>query len=574
MALALSEEQLVKLNKKDILQLLLESMAQEKELRSQLAVLTDELKRTNQQMQVILEKWNLAQANRFGRSSEKMGYDTGTCQQLELAVMYAECFNEAEATVNETPPDEPDMEEVTVTAHKRKKHAGKREEDLKDLPHAEPVISTLTEEELLEQLGPGYRQLKDEVYQRLEFHPSSFEVKEYHICVYVSADGKKFAKAKRPQADLFRNSIATPSLLAGILNYKYVNALPVHRLAQDFKRSEVNISPQVMCNWVIKSSEIYFSLVYDWMKDVLLKQPVVQADETTLKVNRDGRKAGSSSYMWVYITGEHDDSGKKIVLYDYCRTRSTEHLREFLSSYKGILVSDGYQSYHTFSKEQSLTSAGCWTHCRRRFVNAIKAAQKDLPEEALKNSIAYQALARISAIYKLDGSWKERTSEYRMEHRQRILKPLVDEYFDWVKEQIKTCNVLPKSETGEGLSYSINQEKYLRAFLDNRDIPIDNSACERAIRPFCVGRKNWNVIDTVEGAQASAIVYSIAETAKANNLKPYQYFEYLLTELPERISRKKDSTFSLDDLMPWSPKLPMSCRKIKIEHLRPPQRGG
>ena len=385
----------------------------------------------------------------------------------------------------------------------------------------------------------------------------------FTIYVYVSADGKKFAKAKRPQADLFRNSIATPSLLAGILNYKYVNALPVHRLAQDFKRSEVNISPQVMCNWVIKSSEIYFSLVYDWMKDVLLKQPVVQADETTLKVNRDGRKAGSSSYMWVYITGEHDDSGKKIVLYDYCRTRSTEHLREFLSSYKGILVSDGYQSYHTFSKEQSLTSAGCWTHCRRRFVNAIKAAQKDLPEEALKNSIAYQALARISAIYKLDGSWKERTSEYRMEHRQRILKPLVDEYFDWVKEQIKTCNVLPKSETGEGLSYSINQEKYLRAFLDNRDIPIDNSACERAIRPFCVGRKNWNVIDTVEGAQASAIVYSIAETAKANNLKPYQYFEYLLTELPERISRKKDSTFSLDDLMPWSPKLPMSCRKIK-----------
>lgn len=563
MALALSKEQLAKLNKKDILQLLLESMAQEKELRSQLAVLTDELKRTNQQMQVILEKWNLAQANRFGRSSEKMGYDTGTCQQLELAVMYAECFNEAEATVNGTPPDEPDMEEVTVTAHKRKKHAGKREKDLKDLPHAEPVISTLTEEELLEQLGPGYRQLKDEVYQRLEFHPSSFEVKEYHICVYVSADGKKFAKAKRPQADLFRNSIATPSLLAGILNYKYVNALPVHRLAQDFKRSEVNISPQVMCNWVIKSSEIYFSLVYDWMKDVLLKQTVVQADETTLKVNRDGRKAGSSSYMWVYITGEHDDSGKKIVLYDYCRTRSTEHLREFLSSYKGILVSDGYQSYHTFSKEQSLTSAGCWTHCRRRFVNAIKAAQKDLPEEALKNSIAYQALARISAIYKLDGSWKERTSEYRMEHRQRILKPLVDEYFDWVKEQIKTCNVLPKSETGEGLSYSINQEKYLRAFLDNRDIPIDNSACERAIRPFCVGRKNWNVIDTVEGAQASAIVYSIAETAKANNLKPYQYFEYLLTELPERISRKKDSTFSLDDLMPWSPKLPMSCRKIK-----------
>ncbi|MBR9941271.1 IS66 family transposase [Lachnospiraceae bacterium Marseille-Q4251] len=299
------------------------------------------------------------------------------------------------------------------------------------------------------------------------------------------------------------------------------------------------------------------------MKEELLKQPVIQADETTLKVNRDGRKAGASSYMWVYITGEHDDSGKKIILYNYCRTRSTEHLRNFLSAYQGTLVSDGYQPYHTFSKEQALASAGCWRHCRRRFVNAIKAAQKDLSEEELKNSIVYQALARISAIYKLDESWKGRSCEYRTEHRRRILKPLVDEYFDWVKEQVKTCSVPPKSETGEGLSYSIHQEKYLRTFLEDGNIPIDNSACERAIRPFCVGRKNWNVIDTVEGAQASAIAYSIAETAKANHLKPYQYFEYLLTELPKRVTQKKDSSFSLDDLMPWSSELPMSCRKIK-----------
>ena len=276
---------------------------------------------------------------------------------------------------------------------------------------------------------------------------------------------------------------------------------------------------------MIKSSEVYFSLVYDWMKEEVLKQPVIQADETTLKVNRDGRKAGASSYMWVYITGEHDDSGKKIILYDYCRTRSTEHLRNFLSAYQGTLVSDGYQPYHTFLEEQ--------------------------------------ALARISAIYKLDESWKGGSCAYRAEHRRRILKPLVDEYFDWVKEQVKACSVLPKSETGEGLSYSIHQEKYLRTFLEDGNIPIDNSACERAIRPFCVGRKNWNVIDTVEGAQASAIAYSIAETAKANHLKPYQYFEYLLTELPKRVTQKKDSSFSLDDLMPWSSELPMSCRKIK-----------
>lgn len=178
-------------------------------------------------MQLLLEKWNLAQTERFGRSSEKMNYDSQTYQQLELAVMYARCFNEAEATAQ-----------------------GK--------PLEEPVYASLSEEELLRQLGPGYRQLPDEVYKRLEFHPASFEVKEYHIGVYVSADGKKFAKARRPQADLFRNSIATPSLLVGILNYKYVNALPIHRLAQEFQRGGVRLSPQVMCGWVIRSNEIYF----------------------------------------------------------------------------------------------------------------------------------------------------------------------------------------------------------------------------------------------------------------------------------------------------------------------------
>jgi hypothetical protein len=228
-----------------------------------------------------------------------------------------------------------------------------------------------------------------------------------------------------------------------------------------------------------------------------------------------------------------------------------------------VLVSDGYQSYHTVGEEKSLVTAGCWAHCRRRFANAIKAASKDLSEEQIRQSIAYQALAQISAIYKLDESWKHRSSEYRKDHRQRILKPLVDDYFQWVREQIREFSVPMESETGEGLSYSINQEKYLRAFLDNGDIPIDNSACERAIRPFCVGRKNWNVVDTIAGAQASAIAYSIAETAKANDLKPYQYYEYLLTELPKRIDAKKNDQFSLEDFMPWSPELPVCCRKIK-----------
>lgn len=561
MEIDFSEQQLNKFTKKDIIQLLLKSLENEKELRLKLDTVTTELQQTNHQLQLLLEKWNLAQAQQFGRSTEKKLVSTDDYEQLELAAMYAQCFNEAEATAGNSEPEEPDMDSVEVSSHKRKKTKGKRDEDLKNIPH-ETFVSELTEEELLEQLGPGYRRLGDDIYKRLEFIPATFKVMEYHVAVYASRDGKNFARATRPTKDLFRNSIATPSLLAAILNYKFVNAMPIYRLSQDFKRNDLSLSSQVMCNWVIKGSEVYLSLIYDELKKHLLEHPVIQADETTLKVTNDGRSAGTSSYMWAYLTGEHDTSGQKIVIYDYQKTRATEHPRDFLSGYKGAIVSDGYISYQVLSKETGMVAAGCFAHCRRRYANAIKAAKKDLSEEQLKNSVAGQALTQIGAIYKLEESWKNESSEYRLEKRQRVLKPLVDEYFRWVKEQQEKNTFLAGSETGEGIKYSINQEPYLREFLNNGDLPIDNSAAERAIRPFCVGRKNWNIVDTIAGAQASAIAYSIAETAKANNLKPYSYFKHLLTELPKRIDKKRNAQFSLDDLMPWSPELPMECRKI------------
>lgn len=557
----LTDSMISKLNKKDIIELLQESRKENRELKEQMNKLAQELQETNQKLQIILEKWNLAQAKRFGASSEKMKYNSEEYQQMELAAMYAEAFNEVDAAQDKDVP-EPAIDDALTVTYTRKKKNGKREEDLSSIPHAEPIFSELTEEELIEKLGEGYIRMQDEIYKRLEFHPASFEVKEYHVAVYKSKDGKRFVRADRPTVDLLRNSIATSSLVAGILNYKYVNGLPVYRLAQDFQRNGVSISHQVMCNWVIRCCERYLSLIYDRMKTELLRHPVIQADETTLKVNRDGRSSSAKSYMWVYITGEFDSSGKHVVIYDYQKTRNAEHVHEFLGDYNGVLVSDGYQSYHQFSKVHETIGSGCWMHCRRRYANAIKAAKTaGASEEGIRKTLAYEALRQISEIYQLENSWKSRDAEYRLDHRKRILKPLVDEYFRWVKEQWQNGSVPPKSETGEGFIYSINQEQYLRAFLDNGEIPIDNGACERAIKPFCVGRKAWNVIDTIEGAQASAIAYSIAETAKANSLKPYQYFEYLLAELPKRVEQTMNEEFTLDDLMPWSDQLPDNCKK-------------
>ena len=198
---------------------------------------------------------------------------------------------------------------------------------------------------------------------------------------------------------------------------------------------------------------------------------------------------------------------------------------------------------------------------RRDYADAVKAADKKDPA-AVKRSAAYQALSRIALIYKLEEALKDLTAQERLQERQTTIKPLVEEYFAWVKQQLEENAVPPKSKTAEGLRYSVNQEEYLKVFLTDGEIPIDNSASERAIRTFCIGKKNWLFHDSVKGAEASAIIYSISETAKLSGLRPYFYFRHLLTELPKRCDKEGNiDPAELDDLLPWSEKLPDECRK-------------
>ena len=235
---------------------------------------------------------------------------------------------------------------------------------------------------------------------------------------------------------------------------------------------------------------------------------------------------------------------------------------EFYKDYSGILVTDSLQQYHLIEKKLSNgTNANCWAHARRSFADAVKIADKKDPK-SVKQSIAYQALQKIGEFYTADTELKMLSSQERLQKRQEFIKPLVEEFFAWAKEQIEQCFVPPKSKTGEGLLFIINQEKNLRVFLEDGDVPIDNSASERAIRTFCLGKKNWMFHNTANSATASALVYSISETAKLNNLRPYYYFKYILTELPNFCDEQGniDST-KLDDLMPWSDKLPEECRK-------------
>ena len=491
---------------------------------------------------ILLERLMSFNANTFDRKSEKMEYEGQEC-----------IFNEAEAELEAVTGEieEPEMEEVA--GFKRKKRAGKREEDLSKFKKT-VVPHELPEELLNSMFGEGgWKRLPDQIYSKLEMHPVQFEVYEHHIAVYASKTDDRIVKAPHP-VELLNNSIATPSLVAGVMNSKYTNAMPLYRIEQEFERSDVDISRQVMANWMITCGERYLSLIYDLLHQKLLDETVVQADETKVKVSKNEDPGRKDSHMWLFRTGEYNTE-TPVVLYDFQNSRAGKNACSFLDGFSGVVECDGYSGYRFMDRtDENISIACCWAHARRRFADAVKAYGK---KPGLQDTLAYRALEKISRIYLLDEKFKNLPPEERKKRRQSTVKPRVDAFFAWVKEH--RDDVPPKGKTGDGFTYCINNEKFLRMFLDNGLIPIDNSASERAIRPFTVGRKNWQLIDTINGAKASAIIYSIVETAKANNLKPYEYLKHLLTEIPQRLDQKT-SECSLNDLLPWSDSIPDCCR--------------
>ena len=532
----LSSSELNSMSKEDLTAMVLQMQQLHEQLQQQ-------QKQMEQQIHTLNEKIAIMNARHFGRSTEK----------LEALPGQMNIFNETEVAAAQAIA-EPAIEQVVV---RRKKKKGQRKEDLSRLPKR-IENHELTKEQLQAIFGGnGWKRLPDEVYSRVEYQPAVKEVVEHHVAVYAAkrSDVDTIVKADRP-VDLLRNSIATPSLVAAVMNAKYTNAIPLYRIAQDFEQSDMILGRATMANWVIRCSERYLSLVYDRLQKHLCAQKIIQADETTCQVTKDGRPSDAKSYMFVYRTSEHCKD-KPVILYQYGRTRSKSNIQKFLNAFSGILVSDAFSGYKSLDKnDANIHSAFCWAHARRDYADALKALKGDAKELA-HETVAHKALVQIAAIYKAEEALKELTAEERYDRRQREVKPLVEAYFAWVHEQDPACVLSEK--TREGLKYSLNQEKYLKVFLEDGNIPIDNSATERAIRPFTIGRANWHIIDTIHGAEASATIYSLVETAKANQLKIYEYLKHLLTEIPKHMD---DTGMDfLEYLLPWSDKLPEECRK-------------
>ena len=540
MTIKYTKEQLNKFDKDLLIELFLGMQGQMEELSRQTQVLND-------RMQLMMEQMVLFQKNRFGRSSEKMA-DSEQIRFMEVdgTIVF---FNEAEAVCD---LDAPEPEDLELKAPKKKKQPGKKAADIAGLT-VKRIDHYLKEEELTAEFGEnGWKQLPDAISRCYQFISASVVIEEHHIGVYSSKLDEHMIKAPHPR-NLLHGSLVSPSLAAAVINGKYVNAVPLYRLEKEFERYGLAITRQNMANWMIRLGEEYLGTMYDHLHKLLYDYHVIQADETPVLVNKDGRPAGSQSYMWVYRSGfMYRD--RQIILYEYQKTRNASHPREFLRDYTGICVTDGYQVYHTLEKErEDLKIAGCWVHCRRRFNDALEV----IPKAHRKESILHLIMKQIQAIYREEGKLSDFSTEDRLMQRQLVVKPLVDAFFAYLKQNEPK---IPKNgKIREAFTYALNQESYLKVFLEDGDVPIDNNASERAIRGFCIGKKNWEMIDTVNGANSSAIIYSIAETAKANNLKPFDYFEYLLTEIPKHVDDK--NTDFLAELLPWSDMLPENIRK-------------
>lgn len=473
-----------------------------------------------QEKQQLLEQFRLAQQKQFGKSSE------GFTGQGEL-------FNEVEEIA--ATEDDDDKQEISYRRNKPK-----RKPLPPELPR-ETIVHDLTDEEKICACCEGeLHKIGEDKAEKLEFIPAQVKVIEHIRPKYACRQCEKagthntIKQASMPASPIPKG-IATVSLLSQLITSKYQYGLPLNRQESMFKQYGIELSRKTMSDWMLKSAAL-FEVLIKRLKDELLKQPVMHADETTLNVVKSDKV---KSYMWLYCTGT--DSPKphstirNIVLYDYHDSRAASCPIDYLDGYSGHLQVDGYQAY----ERTDATLVGCWAHARRKFVEAKQAQGKGA--KAQKSGKADMALSYIQKLYGIESKLKEKTVDEKYDARQQEAKPILDKLHDWLTKQ----NVLPKTKLGEAIAYLNNQWPKLIRYLEDGRLNIDNNRAERAIKPFVIGRKNWLFSHTANGANASAALYSIIETAKANGLIP---FDYVMACLDELCQPEPD----IESLLPWN----------------------
>lgn len=489
-------------------------------LKAILLQLQQELDDKNHRITYLLEQFKLAQQKRFGASSEAHPGQ-------------GELFNEVEAQTEES--DDEEQEQVTYTRRK-----AKRSTLPADLPREVIIHDISDDEKICDCCGEALHQMGESRSEKLEFIPAQIKVIEHvrlkYSCRECERHGTKVEIKIAPvPCSPIAKGIATASLLSQIITSKYQYSLPLYRQEAMFKQYGIDLSRKTMSDWMMKSSHLFKPLI-DRLQEILLAQPVIHADETPLKVIKEDKH---KCYMWVYCTGTdspNDNGQPNIVLYDYQSSRAGWCPVDYLQGYSGYLQVDGYAGY----SKVSATLVGCMAHARRKFKEAAQSQPKG------KTGKANWALNHIQKLYRIETGLKGKTAEQKYAVRQAESVPLLEEFKQWLD---KSAEQVPSSLLiGKAISYSRNQWLKLIQYVESGELNIDNNRAERAIKPFVIGRKNWLFSNTANGANASAVLYSLIETAKANGLIP---FDYLMLSL-EHLSKGVDD---IDAILPWNIKL-------------------
>ena len=490
----------------------------------------EELKRKLEHMNEVFAN---AQRARFGQSSEQKNYVLGK-DQISL-------FNEAE-DCQDHKAEEPNPDTIVIATHERKKKRSQAEM-LNHLPEEE-VLLELPEEQLIcgkcgEKMKPiGKKFLRHE----MQIIPKQVKLLAYYTVTYACDGCEKdtgFAHiaSVKPPVPLMKHSLASPSTVAYIMTQKYVDGLPLARQEKIWAREGIALSRATMANWIIQCSQTWLKPLYKHMKQELLTHSVIHADETVVQVlKEDNKPATSESRMWLYASAallRH-----QVRIFEYQPDRSGKRPESFLRGFTGWMITDGYSGYN---QVQNVIHCGCWSHARRKWREAM-------PEGAtVKTSKAAIGFQYCNKLFAEERKCAVYQSKYRQEYRQNKEVPILEEYFAW----LNTVRPEKGSKLEEAVRYSLNQKQHLMAYLDNGEVPISNNLAENAIRPFTLGRKNWLFCDTPKGAEASAIVYSLVESAKANGIEPFAYLQHVLVQLP--YLGKNHSHEELESLMPWAP---------------------
>lgn len=476
----------------------------------------------NQQIQYLLEEFHLAQKHRFGTSSEKnkVNISEETIYQLGFV------FNESEAYADAVIRREA-AGETTVKEHKRKKYVT----DLGNLP--ENIEIEIIDKELNEskricnQCGHEMAEIGVDIDRKVKLVPAKFIIVETRTHSYKCVEcDKTNAKSRivRAEADkpVIPNGNATAEAIAYIATEKYVMHSPLYRLEQQLNASGIPLSRQTMSNWLLKSTELYFEQIWKRMREKLLKEEILHADETTLEVLREpGRKAQNKSYMWLYRTGK--GAKQQLILYDYQETREAKHPKAFLEGFKGYLHTDGYSGYHNLSPD--IRVVGCLAHARRNFTDAVDVIRN---EEKRSASPAMIGIAYFDKLFAIERNIASLAPDERKQKRLELSVPVLNELRNWVSK----LNAPPKSLLGKAANYVISQWSWLTAWLEDGRLEISNNLAERSIKPFVMGRKNFLFANTPSGARSSAILFSMIQSAKENGLDPYRYLTWVLKTAP------------------------------------------